>query len=114
MGKHPAVDPANGDPQVVERRAVAAAAGGRQQTDGGVFVLVEPAVVVEVLQRARVRPVVDRRSERDRIRLAGQTFDFLAVALIVDVGIVDGEVVLAQIEHASVGAGLRGGPEDVP
>ncbi len=114
MWEDPAVDAANRDPEVVERRTVGAAAGGREQADGGVLVLLETAVIVEVLQRARVRAVVDRRPERDGVGLADDARDLLAVALLVDVGIVDGKVVLAEVEQRRLRTGFLGRTEDVP
>ncbi len=81
VGNRPGVDVPERRPEVFERPAVGAAAGGREQSDRGVGVLVGAAEVVEVLERRRVGSAVDGSAREHAVGLAHAPRERLAVAL---------------------------------
>ena len=111
VGDRPRVDVPERRAEVFERPAVGAAAGGREQPDGGVRVLVGAAEVVEVLERRRVGAAVDGRAGEDAVGLADAALQRLAVALRVLVGVVQREVDRGQVDQVRLGAGVGRGVE---
>jgi hypothetical protein len=68
---------------------------------------------VDVPERGGVGVVVRRRPDEEAVCLAGLSLDEFAVARFLRVGVVQRQVVLAQVEQFGVATGALSGPEGV-